>query len=64
MRERSDNPVLITEGYSEARAGLFKGQGRSRKLFSPLLRSFEASASLFRCKKNLHNAILTSQEVL
>ena len=34
----------------EARAGLFKSQERLRKQISPLCRSCEACASLFKCQ--------------
>ena len=47
VRERSDNVFLTSEWYYEARAGLFKCQGKSRKHFLPLLRPCEAGASLF-----------------
>ena len=53
MGERSDNAVLSPRGCCEARAGLFKCQGRSRKQFSPLRRPCEDGASLFMCGKDL-----------
>ena len=42
-------PFYLPRRYFEARTGLFKCQGRSRKQFSPLLGPFEVSASLFMC---------------
>ena len=46
-------PFQSPRACCEARAGLFKSQGRSRKLFSPLWRSREVGASLFLCVKEL-----------
>ena len=46
-------PFLPPRRCFEARVGLFKCQGRSRKQFSPLWKSCEAHVSLFMCGKDM-----------
>ena len=49
-------PCDIPRACYEARVGLFKCQGRSRKQFLPLWRSCEAHVSLFMCGKDMITA--------